>query len=76
MKWRQKGVQDCQLLDCKDFFVDLNQVNSDYEQKIVMQRSVSYFKSLHSTTALEGLGHPLLTLLIQPSYVATSCSAT
>lgn len=65
---KRKGVQDCQLLDCKDFFVDLNQVNSDYEQKIVMQRSVSYFKSLHSTAALEGLGasiiNPLNTAIV------------
>jgi [lysine-biosynthesis-protein LysW]---L-2-aminoadipate ligase len=65
---KRKGVLDCQLLDCKDFFVDLNQVNSYYEQKTVIQRSVSYFKNVHSTAAFEGLGasviNPLNTAIL------------
>lgn len=60
---KRKGVQGCQLLDCKDLFVDLNRKNSAYAQKTVVQRSVSYFKSLHSTAALEGLGASIINSL-------------
>jgi [lysine-biosynthesis-protein LysW]--L-2-aminoadipate ligase len=53
---KRKGAEDCQLLDCKDLFINLNRKDPTYSQKIIMQRSVSYFKSLHSTAALEGMG--------------------
>ncbi len=64
---KRKGVQECQFLDCKDLFVNLNQEGPVYAHRTVMQRSVSYFKSIHSTAILEGLGasviNPLTTAI-------------
>ncbi|MFQ5940324.1 MAG: lysine biosynthesis protein LysX [Nitrososphaerales archaeon] len=49
---RKKGV-DVTNLNCNNLFMDLT--NSDTEDYgIVLQRCVSYFRSLHSTAALEG----------------------
>jgi [lysine-biosynthesis-protein LysW]---L-2-aminoadipate ligase len=53
---KRMGVKDCQLLDCKDLVIDLNHEDPIFAGKIIVQRTVSYFKSLHSTAALEGLG--------------------
>ena len=65
---RRKGVQVCQLLDCKDLCIDLNQSDSPFMNKTIIQRCVSYFKSIHSTGALEGLGayviNPLKTAML------------
>ena len=50
--------------NCKDLFIDLNENNSSvYKNKIIIQRCVSYFKSLHSTAALEGLGAHIINSL-------------
>jgi [lysine-biosynthesis-protein LysW]--L-2-aminoadipate ligase len=49
---RKKGI-DVRNLNCNNLFIDLNNgVAEDYG--IVLQRCVSYFRSLHSTAALEG----------------------
>jgi [lysine-biosynthesis-protein LysW]---L-2-aminoadipate ligase len=53
---KRMGVKECQLLDCKDLVIDLNHEDPIFARKIIVQRTVSYFKSLHSTAALEGLG--------------------
>jgi [lysine-biosynthesis-protein LysW]--L-2-aminoadipate ligase len=51
---RKKGL-DVKTLNCTDLFVDLsNGVAETYGT--VLQRCVSYFRSLHSTAALEGKG--------------------
>lgn len=51
---RKKGL-DVKTLNCTDLFVDLsNGVSETYGN--VLQRCVSYFRSLHSTAALEGKG--------------------
>lgn len=51
---RKKGL-DVKTLNCMDLFVDLNNgVEATYGT--VLQRCVSYFRSLHSTAALEGKG--------------------
>ncbi len=51
---RKKGL-DVKTLNCTDLFVDLsNGVVETYGN--VLQRCVSYFRSLHSTAALEGKG--------------------
>ncbi|MGH9922331.1 MAG: lysine biosynthesis enzyme LysX, partial [Nitrososphaerales archaeon] len=51
---RKKGL-DVKTLNCTDLFVDLsNGVAETYGN--VLQRCVSYFRSLHSTAALEGKG--------------------
>jgi len=51
---RKKGIE-IKNIDCKDLILDLNNP-SEYLDQTILQRSVSYFKSLHSTAALEGLG--------------------
>ncbi|WP_414690227.1 lysine biosynthesis protein LysX [Nitrososphaera sp.] len=51
---RKKGVS-VENVDVKGLRLRLDG-HSDFEGKVVLQRSVSYFKSLHATAALEGLG--------------------
>ena len=41
----------------------LNYENNEFNNKIILQRCVSYFKSLHSTAALEGLGARIINSL-------------
>lgn len=50
---KKKGV-NVQMVDCKNLFVSLDKTKENFE--IVMQRCVSYYRSLHSTAALEGKG--------------------
>lgn len=50
---RKKGI-DITNLNCNNLFIDLNNGTLDYG--VVLQRCVSYFRSLHSTAALEGKG--------------------
>ena len=52
---KKKGI-NVENVDCKDLVVDLNDKKSNYKGQVVLQRSVSYFKNIHSTAALEGLG--------------------
>ena len=66
---KRKGVEDSRLVDCKDIFIELNRKDAMYTDKTVIQRTVSYFKSLHSTAALEGLGASI----INPLETAITC---
>ena len=50
---KKKGV-NVQMVDCKNLFVSLDKTKENFET--VMQRCVSYYRSLHSTAALEGKG--------------------
>jgi len=63
---RKKGIE-IKNINCKDLILDLNN-SSEYLDQTILQRSVSYFKSLHSTAALEGLGakviNPLDTAIV------------
>jgi [lysine-biosynthesis-protein LysW]--L-2-aminoadipate ligase len=52
---RKKGIK-VENLDCKNLALDLNDKSSKYHDMVILQRCVSYFKSVHSTAALEGLG--------------------
>ena len=52
---KKKGI-NVKNVDCKNLVVDLNDKKSNYKGQVVLQRSVSYFKNIHSTAALEGLG--------------------
>jgi len=52
---KKKGI-NVENVDCKNLVVDLNDKKSNYKGQVVLQRSVSYFKNIHSTAALEGLG--------------------
>lgn len=50
---KQKGVR-VQMVDCRNLFVKLDDTKENFET--VIQRCVSYYRSLHSTAALEGKG--------------------
>jgi [lysine-biosynthesis-protein LysW]--L-2-aminoadipate ligase len=52
---KKKGVS-VENVDCKNLVVNLNNGRSKYNGQAVLQRCVSYFKNVHSTAALEGLG--------------------
>ena len=64
IRWEEKTLYEAakkkainvKNVDCKNLVVDLNDKKSDYKGQVVLQRSVSYFKNIHSTAALEGLG--------------------
>ena len=50
---KKKGI-DIKMVDCKNLFVDLGKGKDNFDT--VLQRCVSYYRSLHSTAALEGKG--------------------
>lgn len=65
---KKKGVEVANV-DCKNIIANLNDKSSKYKGQTVLQRSVSYFKNVHSTAALEGLG----ARVINPLYAAIFC---
>jgi len=65
---KKRGIQ-VDNVDCRALFIDLNETNSRYKNKIIVQRCVSYFRSLHSTAALEGLG----ACVVNPLQAAATC---
>jgi [lysine-biosynthesis-protein LysW]---L-2-aminoadipate ligase len=78
IRWEEKALYEAakkrgikvNRIDCKSLFIDLNQAEeSPYKDAVIIQRCVSYFKSVHSTAALEGLGAKVINSL--PT--ATSC---
>ena len=62
IRWEEKALLEAakknsihvQMVDCKQLALDLEKNPDDYG--IVIQRCVSYYRNLHSTAALEGLG--------------------
>ena len=78
IRWEEKALYEAakkrgikvNRIDCKSLFIDLNQAEeSPYKDAVIIQRCVSYFKSVHSTAALEGLGAKVINSL----HTATSC---
>ncbi|HET7147583.1 MAG TPA: lysine biosynthesis protein LysX [Candidatus Nitrosopolaris sp.] len=77
MRWEEKALYESAKrrgiqvdnVNCKALFVDLNEKNSSYKNRVIVQRCVSYFKSLHSTAALEGLG----ARVVNPLQAAAVC---
>jgi [lysine-biosynthesis-protein LysW]--L-2-aminoadipate ligase len=77
IRWEEKAIYEAakkkgielKKIDCKDLVLDLNTSNSEFNNQIIIQRCVSYFKSLHSTAALEGLGAKV----INPLNTAINC---
>ena len=49
------------MVDCKKLALDLEKKPEDYG--VVIQRCVSYYRNLHSTAALEGLGVKVINCL-------------
>ena len=76
IRWEEKAIYEAakkkgieiKKINCKDLILNLNTLHSEFNNQIIIQRCVSYFKSLHSTAALEGLGakviNPLNTAII------------
>lgn len=64
IRWEEKALYEAAKkrgfepvnIDCKTLFVDLNKAEFQYKDFTIIQRCVSYFKNVHSTAALEGLG--------------------
>lgn len=62
IRWEEKALLEAgrkkniniQMVDCKNLALDLEKKPEDYGQ--VIQRCVSYYRNLHSTAALEGMG--------------------
>lgn len=77
IRWEEKALYESAIkrginvenLDCRSLFIELNSKHSVYQHKIVIQRCVSYFKSIHSTAVLEGLG----ALVVNPLDTAATC---
>jgi [lysine-biosynthesis-protein LysW]--L-2-aminoadipate ligase len=77
IRWEEKALYEAakkknvsiENLDCKNLAIDLNKKNSAYKNKVILQRSVSYFKNVHSTAALEGVG----ARVINPLQAAIVC---
>lgn len=62
IRWEEKALLEAgrkkniniQMIDCKNLALDLEKKPEDYGP--VIQRCVSYYRNLHSTAALEGMG--------------------
>ena len=54
IKAAEKHNIDIEMVDCKQLFVDLNENTHGFGT--VLQRCVSYYRNIHSTATLEGLG--------------------
>ncbi len=62
IRWEEKALFDAgkkngtniKMVDCKNLFLDLDKTKENFGT--VIQRCVSYYRSLHSTAALEGKG--------------------
>lgn len=57
---RKKGI-NIQMVDCKKLALDLDKEPESYGT--VIQRCVSYYRNVHSTAALEGLGVKVINCL-------------
>lgn len=79
IRWEEKALYEAAKkrgikvnnINCKDLSIGLNneRESSPYLNKVIIQRCVSYFKSVHATAALEGLGAHI----INPLRTATVC---
>jgi [lysine-biosynthesis-protein LysW]--L-2-aminoadipate ligase len=71
IRWEEKSIIEkakqtelnIKLIDCKELVLFLNEDTKKFKDKVILQRCVSYFRSLHSTGALEGLGARMINTL-------------
>ena len=69
IRWEEKALLEAgkknniniQMVNCKKLAIELGKKTEDYG--IVIQRCVSYYRNLHSTAALEGLGVKVINCL-------------
>jgi [lysine-biosynthesis-protein LysW]---L-2-aminoadipate ligase len=77
IRWEEKALYEAAIkkgvkvenVNCKNLAINLNDKNSKYMGQVILQRSVSYFKNVHSTAALQGLGAQV----INPLHAAIMC---
>jgi [lysine-biosynthesis-protein LysW]--L-2-aminoadipate ligase len=71
IRWEEKSIiekakksdLDLKPIDCKDLVLFLNEDTKRFKDKVILQRCISYFRSLHSTAGLEGLGARMINSL-------------
>jgi [lysine-biosynthesis-protein LysW]--L-2-aminoadipate ligase len=71
IRWEEKSIIerakrsdiDLKPIDCKDLVLFLNEDSRKFKDKVILQRCISYFRSLHSTAGLEGLGARMINSL-------------
>ncbi len=71
IRWEEKSIIekakqtqiDLKPIDCKDLVLFLNEDSKSFKDKTILQRCISYFRSLHSTAGLEGLGARMINSL-------------
>ena len=71
IRWEEKSIIekaklsnfDLKPIDCKDLVLFLNEDTKRFKDKVILQRCISYFRSLHSTAGLEGLGARMINSL-------------
>ena len=61
IKAAKKNDIQIEMVDCKKLFINLNKNTQKFET--VLQRCVSYYRNLHSTATLEGLGARVINCL-------------
>jgi [lysine-biosynthesis-protein LysW]--L-2-aminoadipate ligase len=69
IRWEEKALFDAskkkginiKMVDCKNLFLNLDKDKDGFGT--VLQRCVSYYRSLHSTAALEGIGSNVINCL-------------
>ena len=69
IRWEEKALLEAgkknniniQMVDCKKLALDLEKQPEDYGT--VIQRCVSYYRNVHSTAALEGMGVKVINCL-------------
>ena len=77
IRWEEKALYEAAIkkgvkvenVNCKNLAIDLSDKNSKYSGQVVLQRCISYFKNVHSTAALQGLG----ARVINPLHAAIMC---
>jgi [lysine-biosynthesis-protein LysW]--L-2-aminoadipate ligase len=65
IRWEEKAIEGAarkkdvavSLVDAKGLTLDLNSKATGIRDEVVLQRTVSYFRNVHSTAALERAGH-------------------
>ena len=71
IRWEEKALLeagkkkniDIQMVDCKKLFLDLDSNDANTKFGTIIQRCVSYYRSVHSTATLEGLGARVINCL-------------
>jgi len=57
----KKNDIQIEMVDCKKLFINLNENTQEFET--VLQRCVSYYRNIHSTATLQGLGARVINCL-------------